>query len=220
MYKIFYFIFFSFVISCTDRHSSILSNSESKDNKASYITAIKSNFPLQLSEIDFRNKNNFIYLDRNIISKIDSVTQEYAHEIEFSDSSMTYRDIYINTIQLRDSVLTIYLVLFKHYPTGMVNTKVLFYDNERNVFIENPHDFNVHAMYNYEKDFLISSNLKNELKINVPEVEKIDFNKDGANDYKFVRLIHNGTYNALQTFIFTFKNKTIDTLFMKIDPIN
>lgn len=68
-------------------------------------------------------------------------------------------------------------------------------------------------MYDIENKSLQPSELKQSLKIILPEVELVDYNKDGINDFKFIRLIHNGTYNALQTTILTFHDNKLDTLY-------
>jgi len=66
--------------------------------------------------------------------------------------------------------------------------------------------------YDYENWNLKAGYLKKLFKIVTPEIEVVDFNKDGINDFKFVRLWHNGTFNAINTTILTVRKGKIDTL--------
>ena len=196
--------------SCSDRQG----NDISKDTNL-LITAIDVKFPLRLDEINLEDNDNAVNLDNGIIFKIEETIKEYAKDIEFYDSLQTYRDTYINTIQLHDSLQTIYLILLKHYPTGKINSKVLFYNNQKEEFVDKKFDFNLHALYDYDNGTLTPTNLKTDFEIISPEIELMDFNKDGVSDYKFVRLWHNGTSNTLQTTILTIKNNELDTLSFK-----
>ncbi|MEO6819397.1 MAG: hypothetical protein ABI266_01275 [Ginsengibacter sp.] len=179
------------------------------------ISAVAATFPLCLNKIDCRDINNTVQLDIRIVSKINETVIAYAKEIDFSDSIGTYTDLYFNTIQLQDSLQTIYLILLKHYPTANLNVKVLFYDNQKMIFADSVFDFNLFALDDLDKDNLKSSNLKKECKIIAPEIELGDYNHDGRNDFKFTRLYHNGTSNSLFTTIIEIKNRKINTLFFK-----
>ena len=203
---------------CSDRNSK--RSTISKSDTHFEIFAIDGKLPMHLEEINLQDKNNFIQLNDGIVYKIEAVIKDYAKDIEFYDSTQSYKDTYINTIQLRDSLYTMYLVLFKHYPTGEVNSKVLFYDNQKKEFAENEFDFNLWALYEFENEKLTPTNLKTIFKINSPEIELVDFNNDKIKDFKFVRLRHNGTSNSILTTILTLKNNKIDTLFFDIKPID
>ena len=109
---------------CSDRKSK--KSTVSKNDTQFEIFAIYEKLPLHLEELNFQDKKKLIYLNDGIVSKIEAVIKDYTKDIEFYDSTQSYKDTYINTIQLRDSLYTMYLVLFKHYPTGEVNSKVLF----------------------------------------------------------------------------------------------
>ena len=98
------------------------------------------------------------------------------------------------------------------HPTGYVNSKVLFYDNLKKEFASEAFDFNLFALCRFENGKFIPSNLKTAFKINAPEIELVDANHDGINDFKFTRLYHNGTANSIQKTILTVKNAQIDTL--------
>jgi hypothetical protein len=183
------------------------------------ITAIDAEFPLRLNEINFEDESNTIHLNDGITSTITQTIKEYAKDIDFYDSSQTYRDTYINTIRLYDSLQTIFLVLLKHYPTEDVTSSVLFYDNLKKEFIDNVPDFKLYGLYDFDNGKLIPTNLKTAFKITTPEIEVLDINKDGINDFKFVRLWHNGTFNAIHTTILTIKNNSIDTISFDKMPI-
>lgn len=210
------------LFNCTDRQtntSDVQKNIIPKTEDTLEITAINANFPLRLDEINLEDKNNTIHLNAGIVSKIEDVVKEYASDFEFYDSSQSYKDTYINTIRLQDSLQTIYLVLLKHYPTGELNSRVLFYDNQKKKFAERDFEFKLYALYDYDNGRLKAGYLKNYFKINSPEIVVVDFNKDKINDYKFVRLWHNGTFNAIHTTILTVRNSTIDTLKFDEKPI-
>jgi len=184
-----------------------------------HISAIDGKLPLYLGELKLDDKHNSIQLNDGIVFKIEEVIKDYAKDFEFYDSSQTFKDTYINTIRLHDSLLTIFVVLLKHYPTGDLNSRVLFYDNQKKEFIDNVFDFNLWVLYDFENGELKPAGLKTLFKINSPEIEVVDFNKDKNHDYKFVRLFHNGTFNAIHTTILTIKNNRIDTLFFDEKPI-
>ncbi len=194
-------------------------NEVSKNEETFLITAINAKLPLRLDEINLEDKNNTIHLNDGIVSKIEELIKDYAKDFEFYDSSQTYRNTYINTIRLHDSLHTIFVVLLKHYPTGELNSRVLFYDNQKKEFANNVFDFNLWALYDFDNGKLKPSDLKNHSKINSPEIEVVDLNKDEINDYKFVRLWHNGTFNAIHTTILTVKNSKIDTLYFEEKPV-
>ena len=210
------------LFSCSDRqtkNSDIQKNDVSKNEKTFVITAIDANLPLRLDEINLEDKNSIIHLNDGIVSKIEEVVKNYAKDFEFYDSSQTYKDTYINTIRLHDSLQTIFLVLLKHYPTGELNSKVLFYDNQKKEFTDKTFDFNLWILYNFENGKLKPTDLKTQFKISSPEIDVVNFNKDEINDYKFVRLWHNGTFNAIHTTILTVRDNKIDTLHFDEKPI-
>ena len=210
-------IIFSLIcfFSCSNRQTK---NADIQSNNIlNSISAIDSKFPFRLNEINIQDQNNVIQLNDGIISKIEETIREYANN-ECADS-LQYKDIYINTIRLRDHLQTIFVVLLKHYPTGYINSKVLFYDNGEKEFADKVFDFNLWALYHFEKGKFSPTNLKTDLKITSPEIELVDYNKDGINDFKFTRLFHNGTFNAIHTTILTIKNNKLDTLYFCESPI-
>lgn len=183
------------------------------------ISAIDIEFPLRLKLLSLDDKNNRAQLSDAIVSKIEDVVKDYAKGFEFYDNSHTYKDTYINTIRLQDSVHTVFLVLLKHYPTDEINSRVLFYDNQKKEFADTEFEFKLYALYDYENGKLKTSYLKNLFKIATPEIELTDYNQDGIGDFKLVRLWHNGTFNAIHTTILTIKNGKIDTLLFDEKPI-
>jgi hypothetical protein len=200
---------------CTERSAENINTDKTAypdKEPALKITAIDLKYPLKINEVNFESSSNIIHLNDGIISKIEQTVKSY-YETECSiDNSHSYEDTYINTIRLYDSVQTIYLVLLMHYPTGLVNSKVLFYDNQKNQFSDVVFDFNLHALYDFDNGKLRATNLKTGFKITSPEIELVDFNIHGVSDYKFTRLFHNGTFNSIHTTILTINNSAIDTL--------
>ena len=202
------------LFSCSNRQTKS-SNIQKNNNILNFISIIDSKFPLRLNEINLQDQNNTIQLNDGIVSKIEEIIKEYASDIEFNDSTQIYKDLYINTIRLRDSLQTIFVVLLKHYQTGYINSRVLFYDNVEKKFANKAFDFNLWALYNFEEGKFKPTNLKTDFKITSPEIELVDYDKDGINDFKFTRLWHNGTFNVMLTTILTIKNNQLDTLYLQ-----
>jgi hypothetical protein len=197
-----------------------LKKSENNKPSNSFIkSAIDARFPLRLEKINLEDNKNTVPLSENIAAKIEETVKQYAKDFEFYDSSQTYKDSYINTIQLYDSLQTIFVILLKHYPTSEVNSKILFYDNLNKKFADKEIEFKIYALYDYENGKLKTGYLKKLFKIEAAEIEQIDYNKDGVKDYKLMRLWHNGTFNAIHTTILTLKNNKIDTLYFDEIPI-
>jgi|GEM_PF-2800809 len=177
--------------------------------------AYNASFPLHLNEIDFNDHKKFIALNDETINRIETVVKAYYIRECDGDSSQlasAVSKVYFNTLRFRDSLHTIYLVLLKHEPTGYLNGKVLFYDNAMKAFSEKLFDFNLHALYDFKDGKLVPGNLKVKLRISGPEIDRLDYDHDGIPDYRFTRLVHNGTYNAIQTTVLTFHKLSVDTL--------
>lgn len=216
MRKLIAILILSVLFSCSDRkpnNSNVNSNKFIEYSNTSTITAIDAKLPFKLDKVNLENKNSIIHLNDTVIAKIKETIKKYAKDIEFSDSSKRYLNTYINTIQIHDSLQTIFLVLLKHYPTDEINSRILFYDNQKKEFADKDFEFKLYALYDFNNGKLTPSNLKTNFKITTPEIQVLDYNKDGLNDYKFTRLFHNGTFNSIQTTILTIKNSKIDTLF-------
>ena len=211
------------LLGCSDKQSKKSENQETTDfsqKNSLNISVITSEFPLRLNQIDFENKDCVIQLNDSIISKIKQTINNYLINDCDSENSNTHENAYINTIYLHDSLQTIFLVLLKHVPTEKVNSKVLFYNNLSKEFSNETFDFNLHALYNFNCGKLEPANFKENFKITVPEIEIVDYDKNGINDYKFVRLYHNGTYNAIHTTILTICDNKIETLMFEEKPMN
>lgn len=204
-------------INCTDKKTAHVKK-EGKNNQKSLIrseiSAIDAKFPLYLDRIDLQDKKNCQHLNDGINSKIEQTIKDYYFNECLVDSTGKNhpKDTYINTIRLYDSLQTIFLVLLKHYPSGELNCKALFYDNATKDFADKALDFKIYALYHFENGKLEPTNLKTAFKITTPEIELVDFNHDGINDYKLTRLFHNGTFNAIQTTIISVKNAQWETL--------
>ncbi|MCL9805498.1 hypothetical protein NAT51_08190 [Flavobacterium amniphilum] len=178
------------------------------------ITAIDAEFPLRLDRVNLQDNKHTFHLNDGIVSKIDETIRKNAEETGLHDNPETYRKTYINTIQLQGKSHTVFVVLLKSYPIGEeVGAKVLFYDNQKKEFADKDFELKLFALYSYDNGKLKPTDLKTGLQITYPEIDITDFNKDGIQDFKFKRLYHNGTFNALHTTILAIKNKTIDTLY-------
>jgi hypothetical protein len=179
------------------------------------ITAIDAKFPLELSTIDFDDKENLVHLNDEITSGIIKTVKDYYTNDCLNDSLHTYTDTYINTIRLRDSLNTLFVILLKHYPQEEVASRVLFYDNVKKELISDPLNFKIYALFNVQNNRLKPTRLKTDFNIVEPEIQLVDFDKDGINDFKFTRLFHNGTFNTIHEAVLTIKNSRLDTLFFE-----
>jgi hypothetical protein len=194
-------------------HPDIPASATDNKDTSLMITAIDMNFPLRISDLDLRNSKNVFHPNDGVVSKINNTVRDFYNTSCVPDSQYSYKDTYINTIRLRDSLQTIYLVLLRYYPTEDFNCMALFYDNERKEFADEAFEFKLYALYSFDEGKLKSTTLKTGFNLTFPEVELVDYNKDGINDYRFTRLFHNGTFNAIHTTILTIKDPGIDTLY-------
>jgi hypothetical protein len=200
-------------------NSQTIKNQKNQNNKLKTLNlpdiyTIDAKFPLTISNIDFKDKRNMLTLNDGITSKIEETIKEYYFTDCLGDSSETFftiKDIYFNTIRLYDSLQTVFLVIFNP-PAQKLNCIVLFYNNTTKQFIEDKFCFNIHALYNVDKRGIKPSNLKELFKVNAPDIELVDYDKNGKNDLAFTRIYHNGTENAIETIVLEVENNKVDTL--------
>jgi hypothetical protein len=131
------------------------------------------------------------------------------------DSCETYfsiKETYFNTLRIPYDQYDFYLIILKHVPGNLINSKLLCFDNCSKKFINPIIDFNIHGLYNISGSELKPSNLKVLFKIKGPELEIRNIKNDGKIELQLTRLNHNGTFNALETMKIKIKNNTFDTL--------
>ena len=178
-------------------------------------SVIDTKFPLNLSELNLQTEEDLIQLNDGIVAKIEMTIYSYYINECSGDSSETnfkLKDSFIGAFRLQEKSWTIFVVLFKHLPGGQVNSKLLFYNNFSKYFIEEPLDFNIHALYDFESGKLKPSNLKNQFKISSPEIEIVNSEKEEESKFRLTRLYHNGTANAIETLVIKVADNKIDTL--------
>jgi len=185
---------------------------ESRDSTWS-VSLVEAAFPLRLGDVDFSNATHDVDLEVEL--RIRQVVNEYYARPCSAGRQHMPRDVYVNTVRLSDSLRTIFVVLLRHYPTGNLDSRILFYNPGTKAFIGDPIDFKVYALYDFEKDKIKPSYLKEMLKIDNPELERLDYNGDGVMDYRLTRLYHNGTFNAMRTCVLSAGAHRIDTLFFR-----
>jgi len=189
-----------------------LLNNHFKDTE---IKVIKANFPLYLSRLDYSNKNKTT-VPQIVKDKIQNTILDYYFNICAGDSSETVlsiKDIYFNSVRLLANTLTVYIIIFKFFENA--NCKILLYDNNSKTFNDNIIDFNLSGSYEIENGKLQPTNLKKLFKINTPEIEFSDFDHNRIQQLKLTRLYHNGTANAIETTILKISKNKIDTLDFK-----
>lgn len=212
------------ITGCSNSQSN--KNQKNQNNKLKTLNlpdiyAIDAKFPLTISNLDFKDKRNMLTFNDGITSKIEETIKEYYFTDCLGDSSETFfsiKDIYFNTIRLYDSLQMVFLVIFNP-PAQKLNSIVLFYNNTTKEFIEDKFCYNIHALYNIDKVGIKPSNLKELFKMNVPDIELVDYDKNGKNDLMFTRIYHNGTENAIETIVLKVDNNKVDTLDFRRDWI-
>jgi hypothetical protein len=218
-------IFLLFIITgCSNNQTN--KNQKNQNNKLKTLNlpdiyAIDAKFPLTISNLDFKDKRNMLTFNDGITSKIEETIKEYYFTDCLGDSSETFfsiKDIYFNTIRLYDSLQTVFLVILSP-PAQNLNSIVLFYNNTSKEFIEDKFCFKINSLYNVDKGGIIPSNLKKLFNMNAPDIELIDYDKNGKDDFKFTRLYHNGTENAIETIVLKLDENKVDTLDFKRDWI-
>ncbi len=185
------------------------------------LNIVNADFPLYLSKIDFQDLKKIEHFNDRIENKIRKTLSDiYIDEYGEVQKFYSIRNIYIGTVRLRDCAQSIFMIIYKPF-SGFVSSQVLFYDMDSKEFADSTLDFNIFALYHGCQDGkLVPGNLKDHFKINSPEIELVDFGKDGKMDYKFTRLYHNGTANAIETTILKVSKNKIDTLYFNQDFIS
>jgi len=183
------------------------------------VTLIDTQFPLRLGEVDL-SKTPVYDVEDEVEARIRKTVNDYSTRACMADSVHTSADVYVNTIRLRDSLQTVFLVLLRHFPTSNVDSRILFYNNGTRSFVGDAIDFKIYALYDLEKGRLKPSYLKELLKIDHPEIAQVDHNEDGIMDYRVTRLYHNGTFNAIRTCVLSPKGSRVDALFFNEKPFS
>jgi len=214
-------LLFMTLIACSNKRAD-KANVNLADNRKSIaipdLSVIDSKFPLILSAVNFKDSNNIIHLNDGINSKLEQTKKDYYFKDCSGDSAQTYfsiKDTYINTIRLRDSLQTVFVIIFRHMPDGLINSKILLCNNISKQFNSKTLDFNIHALYDFDSGRLKPTNLKEQFKIIAPEIELMKNKESGMNSFKFTRLYHNGTANAIETTSIKVTENRIDTIDFK-----
>jgi len=179
------------------------------------ITCIDAKLPLYLSSVDF---NNRAHLSDEVTAKIKKVVCDNYFNDVVRNKVLKYskiKDTYINTIRLHEKNQTIFLIIMKNIFGHNIRSKALFYDDVKKTFADKIIDFNINALYDVESNKLKPTDLKLQLKVNSPEIAVVDFKTGGKIWYKFTRLYHNGTANAIETFVINVSQDQIKTLAFK-----
>jgi hypothetical protein len=190
--------------------------------KLPYISAVKATFPLRIYRLNFNAQRGIINVDEKVRAAIEQEIRKCYFINCGGDSSEEFskmKDVYFNTICLKDSLQTIFMVLTHCCIPDWVGSTVFFYDNLTHEFAGTTFDFNLHPLYVLRDTKLETGNLKDHFLKRTPEIGLIDYDGDGINDYKFTRLYHNGTVNAIETTILKVRNKRVETLYFNQEGV-
>jgi hypothetical protein len=183
------------------------------------IEVIAATLPIKLYEIDSRDKKVVPKISDEEMSAIQHEIRRYYLEVcdGGEESYFSMKSVYLRTIQISSSSnYILYWIIFRHV-SGNVNSSVLFYDRLKKEFSKYIYDFNIHGLYNEKNRSLSPTNLKELFKITFPEIEIVDFDEDEFTDFRFRRLYHNGTANAIEERIIEVNQLNADTLKLEQD---
>lgn len=182
------------------------------DKDSLVLQIIDAKFPLYLDKIDFDDKRNYIQVNDEINSKIRKTVNDFYNNDSgvYEEYKVNFKlnDCHFKTIRLQAKSQTIFVIILKFMIGDGLIAKVLFYDNNSKQFIGEPVDFKIYALYDFVDSKIIPGNLKEELKIMTPEINLTA----KENEFKFIRLWHNGTFNALETAVLKASGNKIDTV--------
>ncbi|KOS07291.1 hypothetical protein AM493_15525 [Flavobacterium akiainvivens] len=207
-----------YMVNQKNRQKAYFINFNVKSQPATAITIdpepliIKATYPFTFKNANINDPQNFISVNDGINAKINEVVRSGCNSPKYNPEQ------HIAAFQLRDSLYTLYVVTTNGCPTGELSAQVLFYNNITKTFIDNSYQYKLFANYEYANNRFKPSDLRKRYKINGPDIEKLDYNHDGVTDYKFTRLWHNGTFNALSTTVLSVAKGQIDTLYSKEVP--
>lgn len=176
------------------------------------VRPVSASFPLRLSEVNWVPSDKSV-MTHDVKAVIDGVITDYFFFNCHGDSSeenFTIKDTYVNTVQITKDSLTVFMILLKHYPGGMVNSRLLFYNHRQKRMLGREVDFNLYARYQLDNGVLKETFLKKKLNIDFPEIEIID--TLGKPALRLNRLYRNGTSNAMESTIIHVYPDGIDTL--------
>lgn len=167
----------------------------------SAITVSDSEFPLDLEAIDFDNTKKTAVVKEAIAAEIQkTIVDFYNSECDTEcQKQFSIDECHLRTIRLTGKNQTLFVVILQGFPVRDLICKILFYNNASKQFIGQPLDFKIYALYDLENGKLIPSHLKKLFRIENPEIERVDTNADGTSKFRFTRLFHNGTFNAIDT---------------------
>lgn len=186
-----------------------------KDNfEIPHVDVITAELPINLALIDFEDTGLVQQISDGKMSGIEEeIRNYYLNDCGGSkEHPYSMKDVYLKTIQINnESSYILYWIIFKHIA-GMVNSKILFFDNTKKEFSEYVHGLNIHGLYNEEDRKIVPSNLKELFEIDFSEIEIVDFDKDEFTDFRLRKLYHNGTANAIEEMIIEVNQTNADTL--------
>lgn len=189
-------------------------NSKNDNFKIPHVEVITAELPIKLNLIDFEDIDLVQQISDGKINRIKKEIKDYYLEdcSRGEESPYAMKDIYLKTIQINNTSNSIlYWIILKHVSNN-INSKILFFDNTTKEFSEYVHDLNIHALYNEDNKRLSPTNLKEKFRLDFPEIELIDFDKDEFADFKLSRLYHNGTANAIEEMVIEVSHFKADTL--------
>lgn len=153
------------------------------------IRVVNASFPLVLKGLTFSdftkvrlNSSHYVHLNESVISYLKDA------EISVLDTA-----VYKGTIRAIYDKFHFYLNIFKH-PSGKLNANYLIIRSDT-LFLK-PTAYNIHAMYDCELNEIVPTNLYDTFMEDLPDAKLVQ--RNGLTSLQTIRLLHNGTYNALE----------------------
>ncbi len=160
-----------------------------------HINVVATGLPLHLDKIDLNAPQNKVEISDGKIALIEKVVKDYYYDECDGDLNQTFikvKDTYIGTLWAVDTLTSVFYVILRH-PSGKLDAQIAFYDNVTNQPLSSTLRQNIHNMYHIDDGRFIPSELKKKLLQNTPEIEALDYNQDGINDFKISGLRYNNS---------------------------
>ncbi|WP_157501182.1 hypothetical protein [Lewinella sp. 4G2] len=168
---------------------------------------IEANFPYSLADLNCSKSNSILIPDSVLLIVNESIAEYFE-----SNESGRGQGEYLSTVLVRRNSIQFYQNIFEHW-SGEINSNYFLLLNGEVVIPTT--NLDIHALYNLVGNEIRISNLNRKFFSSFKEVNFDYLDLDGH--FAATRLIHNGTYNALETHSFNI-NKIRDGL--KVDTIN
>jgi hypothetical protein len=178
------------------------------------INCIEAKLPVTLSGIDY-GKKLVKNLPQPIFERIKNIVVEFYLDFDGdkSEEFTKIKDSYFATLRIPIGHVQLYIVMLKTPVNNMSCCKLFLYDPSEKVLSKQTVTYNTWAMYDFDRNKVAASNLKNRLPIKAPDITLEDTGKHTL--LHLTRLNHNGTFNAIEKITYQLNGITLDSISLK-----